>query len=228
MQQAFGAIFGQGMLMIVASLSAFLLAQLADVVAFRIMRTNGLEAFKDNETIHKVNEVRGDEDFVPRDQEATVRILEPDDARLGEALRDRRHLLYYGEATDQRTLTFLWPILNDEKCHKCHGKVDPVRGVLELTTSLAAVDDQIRRTWLQAGLIMAIRRAITSTLAAPKTPDTAWICRLTLDSATMSRSTSVSAPTAERASASATQEPTPPMPMSQTCAAAKASAAVSP
>lgn len=42
MQLAFQAIFGQGMLMIVASLSAFLLAQLTDVVSFhRIKRATG-------------------------------------------------------------------------------------------------------------------------------------------------------------------------------------------
>jgi uncharacterized integral membrane protein (TIGR00697 family) len=42
MQQAFGAIFGQGMLMIIASLSAFMLAQLADVVSFhRIKQITG-------------------------------------------------------------------------------------------------------------------------------------------------------------------------------------------
>ena len=47
-----------------AELYASRLKSVADVVAFRIMRTNGLEAFKDNATIHKVNEIRGDEDFV--------------------------------------------------------------------------------------------------------------------------------------------------------------------
>jgi uncharacterized integral membrane protein (TIGR00697 family) len=42
MQKAFGAVFGQGLLIIVASLSAFLLAQLTDVVSFhRIKKATG-------------------------------------------------------------------------------------------------------------------------------------------------------------------------------------------
>ena len=42
MQKAFGAVFGQGLLIIVASLSAFLLAQLTDVVSFhRIKASTG-------------------------------------------------------------------------------------------------------------------------------------------------------------------------------------------
>lgn len=42
MQKAFGAVFGQGLLIIVASLSAFLLAQLTDVVSFhRIKAATG-------------------------------------------------------------------------------------------------------------------------------------------------------------------------------------------
>lgn len=42
MQQAFGAVFGQGLLIIIASLSAFLLAQLTDVISFhRIKAVTG-------------------------------------------------------------------------------------------------------------------------------------------------------------------------------------------
>jgi hypothetical protein len=52
----------------------------------------------------------------------------------------------------------------------------------------------------------------------------AWTCRLMLDSATWSRSISVSAPTPLRASASAAQEPTPPMPTTATCAPRMAAA----
>jgi hypothetical protein len=46
----------------------------------------------------------------------------------------------------------------------------------------------------------------------------ACICRLVLDSATMSRSIMEIRPTPERASASTTHDPTPPMPTTQTCA----------
>ena len=51
---------------------------------------------------------------------------------------------------------------------------------------------------------------------------------LTFDSTTISRSTSVIFPMAERAKASAAQEPTPPMPTTQTCATCRRLNSVSP
>lgn len=44
------------------------------VVDFRLLRTSGDEAFRDNKTIAAVNEYRGDEDFELRDEERVVPI----------------------------------------------------------------------------------------------------------------------------------------------------------
>ena len=57
-----------------------------------------------------------------------------------------------------------------------------------------------------------MRAASASTLAMPSVLPSACTWRLTFDSATWSRSTSVSAATPLRASASAAHEPTPPTP----------------
>src|SRR5450830_860336 len=65
----------------------------------------------------------------------------------------------------------------------------------------------------------AMRSAMASTLACPTVVPKAWIWRLILDSATLSRSIKVSSATPLRAKASAAQEPTPPMPITTTWAA---------
>ena len=74
----------------VAHLYAERLKAVGDVTDFRILRVSGAESFLDNETIYRVNEVRGDEDFLPRADEKTVQVLRPDNPRLVEALASKR------------------------------------------------------------------------------------------------------------------------------------------
>ena len=78
------------------------------------------------------------------------------------------------------------------------------------------------------GLISTQRSANTSTLVLPIVLDSAANCRLILDSATLSRSMSVSVPIPERASASTAHEPTPPTPITAMCAWEKRANAASP
>ena len=58
------------------------LKHVTGVSEVRIMRTNGLEAFRDNKTIEDVNRRRGEETFFPRDSETRIQVLDPDDATL--------------------------------------------------------------------------------------------------------------------------------------------------
>ena len=51
------------------------LKTVTDIIDFRIVRTNGDEAFRDNETITNVNRRRGEETFAPRDSEARIPVL---------------------------------------------------------------------------------------------------------------------------------------------------------
>jgi diguanylate cyclase (GGDEF)-like protein/PAS domain S-box-containing protein len=133
------------------------LKEVPEILDFRIMRTNGLEAFRDNETINKVNENRGEEVFFTRETEGRVRILEADDPNLGQAIHLKQSLrLYETNETGEHVLTFLVPILNREPCQKCHGKDHEIRGVVKLTTPLASIEEDIERTWTQAMVVMVV------------------------------------------------------------------------
>ena len=140
----------------VAELYAQRLKSLPDIIDFRIMRHDGLEAFRDNRTIDAVNTLRGDVDFAPRKTETEVRVLPADDPNLRRIFSERNWLQYYGRQDGASTLTFLWPIVNDRECHRCHDKAHDTLGALQLTTSLRAAEEAVRQTWHQAGLIILL------------------------------------------------------------------------
>jgi diguanylate cyclase (GGDEF)-like protein/PAS domain S-box-containing protein len=122
------------------------LKHVSDVMDFRILRKNGDEAFRDNETIVKVNRRRGEESFAPRDSEIRIPVLPADDANLLTTINNGVTVpVYERDADGNRTLTFLAPIKAIESCSKCHGSGEQVRGVIKLTTSLAPVERDILR-----------------------------------------------------------------------------------
>jgi diguanylate cyclase (GGDEF)-like protein/PAS domain S-box-containing protein len=126
-----------------------------EVLDFRIMRVNGMEAFQDNKTIDEVNERRGDEEFELREQEKSARVLQEDDANLLKTLAGEKIISFYErDKQGARYLTFLAPIRNADDCHKCHGGESPIRGLVKLTTSLGPVEDSIAATRGQALAVM--------------------------------------------------------------------------
>ncbi len=137
--------------------------QVSDI---RILRINGQEAFRDNQTIDEVNTRRGSEDFAPRDEESKVEVLSASDPNLKQVIETVAPVSVYSTgAGGSKTLTFLAPLKNIDVCYKCHGRAKPVRGVLLLSTSLAHVDRDILRTWQQTVvlLIVALTIAMLST-----------------------------------------------------------------
>ncbi len=133
------------------------LKRVPEIDDFRVMRITGIEAFRDNSTIEEVNERRGEELFLPREEEQVVRILAEDNAALKEVLDSRKIVTVYGkDENGEQTLTFLSPILNQDPCHKCHGSARPVRGVLKLTTSLAQVERDILQARQDSLLVLAM------------------------------------------------------------------------
>ncbi len=134
------------------------LKRVPEVVDFRILRTNGLEAFRDSATIDNVNHRIGDEEFIPRDEEELFQILPPDMLALVRAV-ESGEVSTYEETLEGgvRYTTLLKPIKNLEECAECHGSDHKVRGVIKLTTSLAGVDAQIHSSITQAiGLVLAV------------------------------------------------------------------------
>ncbi|WP_426415260.1 sensor domain-containing diguanylate cyclase [Aestuariirhabdus sp. LZHN29] len=132
------------------------LRTIPDVHEFRIMRTNGMEAFRDNSTINAVNRYRGEEDFFPRDEEKQVPIFAADNLRLQEVLSSQQMVRYYDKtASGESFLTYLVPIENKQQCQKCHGDNHSIRGVIKLTTTLARIDAEIEKTWQQSLLVLS-------------------------------------------------------------------------
>lgn len=141
------------------------LKEVPQVSEFRILRVTGEEAFRDNKTIEDVNQRRGEQLFAPREKEVLNQILPPDDANLRRAIEARQPIgIYRQTESGERVLDFYAPILNEQLCYKCHGKVNPVRGVLWMSTSLAAAERDIlearqKSLFLIAGALLLIMLA---------------------------------------------------------------------
>lgn len=122
------------------------LKSVPDITEFQIVRVDGAEAFQDNKTIAEVNIRRGEEIFAPRDSESRVQVIDKNDSNLRRAIDTLEPVaVYWDDAAGNPQLTFLTPLANQNQCHRCHGKAQPVRGVMRLTTSLASVERDILR-----------------------------------------------------------------------------------
>jgi diguanylate cyclase (GGDEF)-like protein len=144
------------------------LKQVPGVVDFRILRTDGVEAFRDNSTIAAVNRRRGEEQFVPRPSEESVRVLAAEHPGLRQ-VRERPGggLVSYADADPQggAARTYLDGIPNLNVCHRCHGGGEPLRGAIKLTMSLVPVQNEIlktrEQTLLGAALALVLVLALT-------------------------------------------------------------------
>jgi diguanylate cyclase (GGDEF)-like protein/PAS domain S-box-containing protein len=130
---------------------------------FDILRVDGLHAFMDNKTILEVNRRRGEEAFQPRPTETQQQVIEPTHPQLRKMLETHAPVSYYtSNGEGSKVLTFLAPILNQKACYKCHGQAAPIRGVIKLSTSLAAVDHDIQET--RRTSILVLGPALLATL----------------------------------------------------------------
>lgn len=132
------------------------LHNVSDVVDFRILRSDGLEAFQDNDTIKEVNNRKGEELFIPRDTESALEVLPKSHFALESVRNSHKPYRYYHEGENgQNLLTFISPINNEDNCHECHGSSDKIRGVVKLTTSLEKVEADISETRKTAMQLMS-------------------------------------------------------------------------
>jgi len=133
------------------------LKKVPEITEFRILRTDGLESFRDGKTIAEVNARRGEEQFPPREEAEVIRIMQADDADLRRAIETLKPVVIYNEdAAGSRQLVFLAPLANDKLCYKCHGKAQPVRGVMRLATSLVPVERDILRARQESLAVFAV------------------------------------------------------------------------
>jgi diguanylate cyclase (GGDEF)-like protein/PAS domain S-box-containing protein len=76
-------------------------------------------------------------------------------------------MVYYYDVQHTDThLTFLLPIKNIARCKRCHGRDQEVLGVLEVRSNLASVHEEVRRTWMQSLLVLALALAAALLVAA--------------------------------------------------------------
>ena len=133
------------------------LKRVPEVSEINIMRTDGVEAFRDSKTIADVNARRGEEQFVPRDTEEVVQVMKSDDADLRRAVDTLKPVAIYNlDAAGNRQLVFLAPLANHSLCYKCHGKANPVRGVMRMATTLAGVERDILRARQESLVLFAV------------------------------------------------------------------------
>ena len=141
------------------------LKSVSEVREFRILRTNGDEAFHDNATIAAVNRQHGAETFHPRKIEDRVPVLAPNDPNLRRAIDTMAPVASYGTAPDgERTLTFLAPIKGLDVCGGCHVAGESVRGVIQLTTSLAPVEHELAAVRQTSLIVLLVALVLTIVL----------------------------------------------------------------
>jgi len=128
-----------------------------DVVDFRIVRTDGNEAFLDNKTIEDVNRRKKEELFETREDFTERRILVVDDPDFRRAISSvETARIYSTNDVGEKFLTFIAPIRNQDECHECHGGKQAVRGVVKITTSLLTVEQAVQTSREQAYRVAAL------------------------------------------------------------------------
>lgn len=104
-----------------------------------IIRVNGIEAFTDGETMDKVNGMLGEKRFARRLKYARQAVA-PDDPRFSSVLATGKKDVYTRKVDDENTIEMMFPIINEESCHGCHGDDHRIRGVLRATFAMADAD----------------------------------------------------------------------------------------
>lgn len=134
-----------------------------DVLEFRVLRTDGTEAFRDNATVSEVNARLGSPTFDLRAAEASSPVLATADPHLRAAIAPggRDLVSYETQAADgSRVMNYVYAIPAQAACTGCHGAAKPYLGAFKLSVSMAATDAQIaaghRDAWLGTAGALAV------------------------------------------------------------------------
>ncbi len=114
-----------------------------------IIKTNGMLAFRDLDTLREVNQRLGKKLF-ERDPLPDVRILDENDERLLRILRDQKKIEYILKGREGHVFVQMQPIFNGIKCAKCHAREKDVLGILKIATSMKEVDRGVKNIILSA------------------------------------------------------------------------------
>ncbi len=137
-----------------------------EITDFRILRIDGTEAFRDNQTIDKVNRRLNETKFALRKEEHELRVLKQDDALIVQALRTLKMASREESgAAGAKFYTQLLPIAALESCGKCHNSRHPVRGFIKMTSALVVVEESVRKMRLITLVILMAAIASIAVLA---------------------------------------------------------------
>ncbi len=104
-----------------------------------IVRVDGVEAFTDGQTMDKVNRALGEKRF-SRALKSARQAVRPDDPHFANALATGGNEVFTREANNEKTVEIMFPIINQEACHVCHGTDHRIRGVLLSTFTMTKED----------------------------------------------------------------------------------------
>lgn len=121
---------------------------------FRFVRMDGLEAFKDNETIRQINILHGVALFPERKKTEINRLYDKDEPILLNSIkRGNTYRIFDDQKKQYKVLS---PIKNETVCQRCHGTEREILGFAQLTTSMQHVDQVIAETRNRATFVLFI------------------------------------------------------------------------
>ncbi len=126
-----------------------------------IVRVNGIEAFADGETMNKVNGILGEKRFSRR-LKSPRQAVPPDDPHFANALGTGGKVVYTRQTDNGKMVEMLFPIINMEACHGCHGADHRIRGVLLSTFTMTKEDKHLINDMLLLSVIGFIVMLATS------------------------------------------------------------------
>ncbi len=132
-----------------------------DVKKIEIVRVNGIEAFTDGETMDKVNGILGEKRFTRR-LRVVRQAVAPDDPRFVNVLATGVKEVFTHKVDNENMVEMMFPIINGESCHGCHGADHPIRGVLLSTFTMTKEDRQLMSEMLLLSVIAFIVVLATS------------------------------------------------------------------
>lgn len=127
-----------------------------NILDYRMLRTDGTEAFIDNLSVDRVNEKLGEFEFTGRHKPAPAeQVLAATDPNLVRVLATgERVFVYQTLPGGERLVTSLGPSKSQAACEKCHNANEKILGVLKLTVSLKQLDYDVRKTWLLSFILI--------------------------------------------------------------------------
>lgn len=130
----------------------------------RLFRSNGDEAFTDNQTIREVNENLGTDRFKNRNSEKQS-LIEPVFDKFDKATGiPPLPVLFREREEDQVFFRIYKPLINLPKCTGCHGSTHTVRGVIDIRSNISDSVQDRRNSLIISGFLFLVMVGLLTTV----------------------------------------------------------------